>query len=236
MGAVFDWVKVTYVKHKGMSLWGSVLGFLYAVFFFKISSGRFWAQAGPAFQFQNPRGPPKETLVSPGPSGLRSRGGGKPLMQDGGCGAQDWRRRPLIEVVTSSKWRRCGRGRGRGSPKDFPSGGGAEGGWGSSLLTCVQSHCHPSLMCGQPPRSRSIARGDRDQPQTPPPANPPPPPPPPRRPISRVETGSKKPKVVLPHTAQSGSSTSQGPVNRPLWEAWSAEAAGAAGGVEYLGG
>lgn len=151
MGVIFDWVKMKYMKHKGMSLWGSVLGFLYAVFFCKISSGRFWAQAGPAFQFQNPRGPPKETLASPGPSGLRSRGGGKPLMQDGGCGAQDWRRRSLTEAVTSSKWR-CGRGRGRGSPKYFPSGGGAEGGWGSSLLTCVQSHCHPSLMCGQPPQ------------------------------------------------------------------------------------
>lgn len=191
MGVIFDWVKMKYMKHKGMSLWGSVLGFLYAVFFCKISSGRFWAQAGPAFQFQNPRGPPKETLASPGPSGLRSRWGGKPLMQDGGCGAQDWRRRSLTEAVTSSKWR-CGRGRGRGSPKYFPSGGGAEGGWGSSLLTCVQSHCHPSLMCGQPPRSRSIARGDRDQSQTPPPATPPP------QPISRVETGSKSQRWWFP--------------------------------------
>lgn len=175
MGVIFDWVKMKYMKHKGMSLWGSVLGFLYAVFFCKISSGRFWAQAGPAFQFQNPRGPPKETLASPGPSGLRSRWGGKPLMQDGGCGAQDWRRRSLTEAVTSSKWR-CGRGRGRGSPKYFPSGGGAEGGWGSSLLTCVQSHCHPSLMCGQPPQISLHCPG-RQRPVTDTTTSNPPPPP-----------------------------------------------------------
>ena len=42
--------------------------------------------------------------------------------------------------------------------------------------------------------------------------------------------------MVVLNIAQSGSSASQGPVNKPLWEAWSVEAAGAAGGVEYLGG
>lgn len=53
-------------------------------------------------------------------------------------------------------------------------------------------------------------------------------------PLSRVET--EEPKAVVPSTAQSGSSASQDPVNKPLWEAWSVEADEAAGGVEYLGG
>ena len=42
--------------------------------------------------------------------------------------------------------------------------------------------------------------------------------------------------MAIPSTAQSGNSASQGPLNTPLWEAWSAEADEAAGGVEYLGG
>lgn len=58
-----------------------------------------------------------------------------------------------------------------------------------------------------------------------------------QHPLSRVETEGKSQKIAVPSsTAQFGSSASQDPVNKPLWEAWSREADEAAGGVEYLGG
>lgn len=52
------------------------------------------------FQFQNCRGPPRETLASPRHSGLRSQGGARPLSQE-----RAWRR-SLTEAGTPSKWRR----------------------------------------------------------------------------------------------------------------------------------
>lgn len=89
-------------------------------------------------------------------------------------------------------------------------------------------YSHPATISGQAhwwagPLILPTAQGDRDQPQTPPPT-------PILLPFSRVGSTGAHSQVChleLP---------TQGPVNKPLWEAWSVEAAGAAGGVEYLGG
>lgn len=100
-------------------------------------------------------------------------------------------------------------------------------GRGSSPLTYVQS----SLIRGQALGCCPISQGEGDQSQTPPSTTPPLPAPP-------FQGGDRReePKAVVPSTAQSGNSASQDPVNKPLWEAWSAEADEAAGGEEYLGG
>jgi len=70
-------------------------------------------------QFQSPCGPPQGTLANPRHLGLRAHQGGRLLMQDRGCAAQDWRRQPLTEEHHPSD-----RGEAEG-PKDFPRGGGA---------------------------------------------------------------------------------------------------------------
>ena len=148
------------MKGKGMSLWISVLGLLWAVLFsFKISSGHFRAQTW--------------SYISNSRTAVGHQGRPWPALDTLGWDPREeagpWRR---TEHVMSRKggdgpWQRLerhpdggdeGRGRGWGSLKDFPRARGAQGGWGGSLLTYVQSHCRPCVFGGQPPDPAALPR------------------------------------------------------------------------------
>lgn len=83
-GVIFDWVKMKHMKGEGNILVDiGFRPFMCSSLFFKNILRLFQGtDLVLHFQFQNCRGPPRETLASPRHSGLRSQGGGRPLTQD----------------------------------------------------------------------------------------------------------------------------------------------------------